>query len=67
MDDASELLENLASAIERTVRKDPRRFEKDPATALRQVTRKKIKAETGRRPVVLPVISFPDQSRRRRR
>ena len=67
MDDPSELLQDLATEIERAVGNDPRRFEKDPDTAVRQVARKLIKAETGRRPVVLPVIRFAGQSRRRRR
>ncbi|MDE0170873.1 MAG: ribonuclease J [bacterium] len=67
MDDAAELLDDVSSAIERAVAADPRRFERDPALAVRQVARKIIKAETGRRPVVLPVICSPGRDRRRRR
>ena len=67
MDDASDLLDDLANAIERAVAKDPRRFEKDAYTAVRQVARRMIKAETRRRPVVLPVICFLEPDPRRRR
>jgi ribonuclease J len=66
MDDAAELLDDLSAAIERAVAKDPGRFEKAPHVAVRQVARRMIKAETGRRPVVLPVISSPERRPRRR-
>ena len=67
MDDASMVLDGVAAAVEAALTEDPRRFLKDAVTAVRQVARKVIKAETGRRPVILPVIAHFEQQRRRRR
>ena len=66
-DDASMVLDEVAGAVRAAAEEDRRRFRKDAAGAVRQVARKVIKAETGRRPVILPVVAGLEQSRRRRR
>ena len=66
-DDASMVLDEVAGAVRAAAAEDRRRFGKDAAAAVRQVARKVIKAETGRRPVILPMIAGLEQSRRRRR
>ena len=67
MDDASMLLDKVAGAIKTAVSQDPRRFRKDPHLAIRQVARPPITAETGRRPVILPMVTYAGQKRRRGR
>lgn len=58
MDDPQTLLAEISAAIEHAAAEDPGRFEKDPVMTVRQVSRRVVRAETGRRPVVLPVISY---------
>ena len=57
MDEAPVVLDAVAVAIESGYERDPRRFEKDIASAVRQISRRVIRSETGRRPVVLTVVS----------
>ena len=57
MDEAPLVLDAVREAIESAFERDPHRFDKDAKLAVRQVSRRVIKAETGRRPVVLTVVS----------
>lgn len=57
MDEAPVVLDAVAVAIESGYERDPRRFDKDIASAVRQISRRVIRSETGRRPVVLTVVS----------
>ena len=56
-DDASDLLDEAAAAVTRAIDGNPDRFERDPAGSVIQAARRVIKAATGRRPVILPVIN----------
>ena len=58
MDDASMVLEKVAAAIEAAFVDDPRRLLNDSDMAIRQLARRVIKAETKRRPVILPLIRY---------
>ena len=66
-DDDSMVMDEVAAAVSTSVRKNPDRFGDDLGKAIRQVARRVIKAETGRRPVVLPVIADFEPGRRGRR
>ena len=57
MDEAPPVLDEVGLAIEAEYERRPRRFRKDAAAAVRHVSRRVIRAETGRRPVVLTVVS----------
>ncbi len=65
MDDGVAVLDEAAEALEAAVAAKPKRFRRDPDTAIRQVALRVIRARTGRKPVVLPVISYKGRSRRR--
>ena len=68
MDDASAVLEKAGAAVEEAAGENSGRFTQDPAGVVRRVVRRVAKAETGRRPVVLPVVTeFTPPGRRRRR
>ena len=56
MDESPVVLDAVGLAIEAEYERDPRRFDKDVTMAVRQISRRVIKARTGRRPVVLTSV-----------
>ena len=68
MNDGSAVLEEAAAAVQSAAEEHPDRFAQDPARAAVQAVRRVLKAQTGRRPVILPVVTeFTPPARRRRR
>ncbi len=57
MEDAPEILDEVGMAIEEAYEQNPRRFARDAVKSARAIARRVIKAETGRRPVVLTVVN----------
>ncbi len=57
MEDAPGILEEVGVAIEAAYEQNPRRFTRDAVNSARGIARRVIKAETGRRPVVLTVVN----------
>ncbi len=56
-EDPSAILDEVGAAIEAAYEQNPRRFGKDTVKAVLPIARRVIKAETGRRPVVLTVVN----------
>ena len=68
MNDGSAVLEEAGAAVQSAAEEHPDRFAQDPARAAVQAVRRVLKAKTGRRPVILPVVTeFAPPARRRRR
>ena len=70
MNDDAQVLEKTGEAVKSAVEKTPGPFVQDPAKAVIQAARRAVKAQTGRRPVILAVINdaaSPARRRRRRR
>lgn len=68
MNDDSQVLEKTGEAVKSAAEKNPGPFVQDPAKAVIQAARREVKAQTGRRPVILAVITeFASPARRRRR
>ena len=68
MNDDSQVLEKAGEAVKSAVEQNPDPFVQNPAKAVIKAARRAVKAQTGRRPVILAVITeFASPARRRRR
>ena len=68
MNDDAQVLEKTGEVLKSAVEKNPDPFVQDPAKAVIREARRAVKAQTGRRPVILAVITeFASPARRRRR